>query len=186
MAEAPLIGKREFEHSGPVIRLLLCFVCNSIDELPPHDGPSETDILLEMTVEKHEFPSGLRHQGKMFILPVKVWANTSNRKEIINQLKGTGVTGLDAMTEEGDFYSTKMQFAEDAMSCYTYHLRPEDNCADYRTESKRLLPKTAKERKSAGLEAPKDAALPKIYLCNFCPMQSVIVTKQRAMRGMYN
>jgi hypothetical protein len=185
MAEAPVIGKKEFEHSGPVIRLLFCFVCNTVEELPPHEGPPETDVLLTITAEKHKFPSGEEHKGKLFILPVKVWANTESRKEIINQLKGVGPQGLDALTPEGDFYATKMQFAEDAMKCYQYHLRPHDHCPDYRTEPKRLLPATAKERKEAGLEKPEDAALPKVYICNFCPMQSVMMTKQRAMRGMY-
>lgn len=186
MADAPLIGKKEFEHSGPVIRLVYCLVCNTIEELPPHDGPPETDTLLEITLEKHEFPSGERHMGKMFILPVKTWANTKSRKEIINQLKGGGSAGLDAMTEEGDFYSTKMQFAEDAMSCWKYHLYPKDNCADYQTEPKRLLPKTAKERKDAGLEGPESAPGPKVYVCNFCPMHSVMTTKRRSLMGLYD
>jgi hypothetical protein len=186
MSDAPLIGSREIQHDGPVLRLLFCFVCNTVEELPPHDGPPETDILLEITLEKHEFPSGERHKGKLFILPVKTWANTSTRKEIIRQLKGGGSDGLDALTEEKDFYSSKMQFSEDAMKCYSYHLRPKDHCADYMHESKRLLPKTAKERKDLGLEAPKDAAGPRVYICNFCPMHSVILTKKRAMMGLYD
>jgi hypothetical protein len=186
MADAPVIGKREFEHGGPVIRLIYCLVCNSIEELPPHDGPPETDTLLEITLERHEFPSGERHKGKMFLLPVKTWANQKQRKEIINQLKGGGSSGLDAMTEEGDFYSTKMQFAEDAMSCWKYHLYPKDNCPDYQTEPKRLLPKTAKERKDVGLEGPADAPGPKVYVCNFCPMHSVMTTKRRSMMGLYD
>lgn len=186
MADAPLIGKREMEHTGPVIRLLFCLVCNTMEELPFHEGPPETDILLKITLEHHVFPSGEPHVGKMFVLPVKTWANTAHRKEIIKQLKGESVTGLDAMTEEADFYSTKMTFAEDAMKCYQYHLRPKDSCGDYLSPSKRLLPKTDKERKDVGLPSPTDAPGPKIYLCNFCPYHSVVSQKKRAMRGMYN
>jgi hypothetical protein len=115
MADAPLIGKREFEHQGPVIRLLYCLVCNTMEELPSYDGDPKYDYLLEMTIEKHVFPSGDPHRGKLFLLPVKTWANVEQRKAIIDQLKGKGATGLDAMTPEADFYSTKMQFSEDAM-----------------------------------------------------------------------
>lgn len=186
MADAPLIGKREFEHGGPVLRLLFCFVCNSIDELPPHDGPPETDDLLEITVERHQFPSGEPHKGKLFILPVKTWANEGSRKEIIKQLRGGGSSGLDAMTEDGDFYSTKMQFSEDAMSCYAYHLRPTDSCPDYQSPDKRLLPNTKKERIALGMPDPANAGGPKTYLCNFCPMHSVITTKRRSIAGMYD
>lgn len=186
MADAPLIGKREIEHDGPVIRLLYCLVCNTMEELPPHDGPPETDYLLEISVEKHRFPSGEPHQGKLFVLPVKTWSQESHRKEIINQLKGGGSMGLDAMTPEADYYSTKMTFAEDAMECWKRHLRPDDHCDEYESPQKRLLPKTALERKDAGLPDPMNAPGPKIYLCHFCPMHSVIMTKKRAMRGMYN
>lgn len=187
MAEAPLIGKREMNHDGPVIRLLVCLECKTIDELPPHEGPPETDLLLEMTAEKHEYPSGDRHKGKLFILPVKTWANPAHQKEIIKQLTGGGSSGLDAMTPEGDYYSTKMQFAEDAMQCYKYHLRPTNHCDDYQSESKRLLPKTSKERKDLGLPDPKNApGMPKVYLCNFCPMHSVMTQKRRSLMGMYD
>lgn len=187
MAEAPLIGKREFEHDGPVIRLLVCLVCETIDELPPHDGPPETDVLLEITAEKHEFPSGERHKGRLFILPVKTWANKDHQQEIISQLTGGGSLGIDAMDPEKKFYETKMQFSEDAMQCYKYHLRPTDSCPDYQTPEKRLLPKSDVERKELGMPLAKDdEAMPKIYLCNFCPMHSVITQKRRAMMGLYD
>lgn len=185
MSEAPLIGKREM-HDGPVIRLLFCFECNTVDELPPHDGPPQTDILLELTVEKHEYPSGERHMGKLFLLPVKTWSNVEHRKAIIEQLRGKGAQGLDALDPDKNFYETKMQFAEDAMQCYNYHLRPSDpGCTDYETEPKRLLPKTDRERIELGLPDPANSGAPRVYLCHFCPFHVVATTKKRAMRGMY-
>jgi len=186
MADAPLIGKREFDHSGPVIRLLYCLVCNTMEELPPHDGPSDEDFLLEITLEKHKFPSGDPHVGKLFILPVKTWANVESRKAIIEQLKGNGAQGLDAIDPDSNFYETKMQFADDAMECWKKHLSPTDNCDDYQSPAKRLLPKTAAERKELGLPDPASAPGPRVYTCNFCPMHSVVTTKKRAMRGMYD
>ena len=185
MSDVPLIGKRELQ-DGPVIRLVLCLVCNTIDELPPHDGPPETDVLLEITLEKHEFPSGERHMGKMFLLPVKSWANPQHRKEIIKQLTSGGSAGLDELDPDKSFYDTKMQFAEDAMQCYNYHLRPSDpGCPDYETEPKRLLPKTHKERIELGLPDPANSGAPKVYLCHFCPFHTVATTKKRMIRGMY-
>lgn len=185
MADAPLIGKREM-HDGPVIRLLFCFECNTVEELPPHEGPPQTDVLLELTVEKHEYPSGERHVGKLFILPVKTWAQESHRKAIIEQLRGHGAQGLDALDPDANFYETKMQFAEDAMQCFNYHLRPSDpGCADYESEPKRLLPKTDKERIELGLPDPASSGAPKVYLCHFCPYHTVATTKKRMIRGMY-
>jgi hypothetical protein len=183
--DIPLIGRRDL-HDGPVLRLLMCFECSSVEELPPHDGPPETDVLLELTAEKHEYPSGERHKGKLFILPVKTWANTSHRKAIIEQLRGGASKGLDAMDPDEQFYETKMQFAEDAMQCYNYHLRPSDpGCPDYETEPKRLLPKTHKERIELGLPDPASSGAPKVYLCHFCPFHAVATTKKRMIRGMY-
>lgn len=184
MADIPLIGTSN-PIDGPIIRLLMCFVCNTIEELPPHEGPPETDILLEMTVEKHEFPSGERHVGKLFLLPFKTWANTEQRKAIIDQLKGQGAQGLDALDPDKNFYETKMTFAQDAMDCWRSRLQP-DHCGDYQNESKRLLPKTDKERMELGLPDPAHSGAPKVYLCNFCPVHSVVTTKKRAIRGMYN
>jgi len=184
MADAPLIGKREM-HDGPVIRLVYCLVCNTLEELPPHDGPPETDVLLELTLEKHEFTSGERHMGKMFILPVKTWSKTESRKAIIDQLKAGGSEGLDAMDPEKSFYDTKMQFAEDAMNCYNRHLRPTESCDDYESDKMRLLPKTDKERKELGLPDAASSGAPKVFTCHFCPFHSVITTKKRAIRGMY-
>lgn len=187
MADAPLIGRREL-HDGPVIRLLFCLVCNTVDELPPHDGPPETDVLLELTAEKHEFPSGERHQGKLFILPFKTWAKKESRHAIIDQLKGKGAQGLDALDPDGGYYDTRMQFAEDAMDCWKYHMRPDEShgCNDYESPQKRLLPKTDRERREAGLPDPAHSGGPKVFLCHFCPYHSTVVTKKRAMRGMYD
>lgn len=188
MADAPLIGSRDIKHDGPVIRLLYCLVCNTMEELPPHDGPPETDHLLAISVEKHVFPSGDPHTGKLFILPVKTWANTESRKAIIEQLKGKGATGLDALDPDGNYYETRMTFANDAMDCWKYHLRPDEShgCNDYESPPKRLLPATLKERKEAGLPDPMNAPGPKVFLCHFCPFHSTVVTKKRALRGMYD
>lgn len=180
MADIPLIGSRAMD-DGPVIRLLFCLVCKTLEELPMHHGPAETDTLLEISVEKHVFPSGEPHKGKLFVVPVKIWADPKNKKAVIDQLKGGGSEGLAEI--DPDYYDTKMTFHEDAMNCWNSHNRPGDKaigCSDYQDESKRLLPNTAKERRDMGLPSAAESG-PKVYLCQFCPYQQRVVETRRMM-----
>jgi hypothetical protein len=184
MAEVPLLGSREID--GPVIRLLYCLVCGSIEELPMHHGPAETDVLLQISVEKHVFPSGEPHKGKLFILPVKTWADNKQKKAIIDQLKGGGSSGLADV--DPTYYDTKMTFHEDAMKCWQAHNRPGDQsvgCSDYQSESKRLLPSTEKERRDLGLPSASESGL-KVYTCQFCPYHQRVIETKRFQAGMYN
>lgn len=180
----PLIGSKPVE--GPVIRLLVCLVCTTLEELPDYDGPSNHDYLLDIAVEKHVFPSGEPHKGKLFKLPVETWANGEKRQEIMEQLS-KGARGLDVLTDDGEkgFYETKMQFAEDAMECWIKHNQPKNDCDDYQKPSKRLLPNTAKERGELGLPKPEHLDGPKIFTCNFCPYHGEVVQRKRRILGMY-
>lgn len=182
MSDIPLIGSREID--GPVIRLLYCLVCNSIEELPMYTGPVEGDILLEISVERHQFPSGEPHKGKLFVLPVKTWTDAAQKKAIIEQLKGGGSSGLADV--DPTYYDTKMTFHEDAMKCWESHNRPGDKtvgCGDYQSDSKRLLPDTAKERAAMGLPSAADSGL-KVYLCQFCPFQQRAIEIKRIQQGL--
>lgn len=180
----PLIGSKEYD--GPLIRLLRCFVCETWEELPDYDGPTDRDYLLEIAIEKHVFPSGDPHVGKLFKVPVSAWAQYEQRKGILAQLAKGGSAGLDELDPEKSFYDSKSQFGEDAMKCWKYHLSPKDHCHDYMSDQKRLLPNTAKERKELNLPKPEHMDGPKIYVCNFCPMHSVMTTKLRSLRGDYS
>lgn len=179
----PLIGSKPID--GPIIRLLRCFVCETWEELPDYEGPSNFDYLLEMTLEKHKFPSGDPHVGKMFKVPVKSWGNLEERKAIMDQLAKGGSKGLDDLDPEKSFYETKMQFAEDAMQCWIAHNKPKDDCSDYQSPKKRLLPDTAKERGELGLPLPEHLEGPKIYTCNFCPYHGEVVQRKRKIMGLY-
>lgn len=183
MSNVPLIGSREID--GPVIRLLYCLVCNSIEELPMYNGPVEGDVLLEISVEKHKFPSGDPHKGKLFVLPVKTWVDPKQKKAIIDQLKGGGSSGLADI--DPTYYDTKMTFHEDALRCWESHNRPGDRsvgCGDYQSDDKRLLPSTAKERKDLGLPSAAESGM-KVYLCQFCPYQQRVTEINRMKNGMY-
>lgn len=171
------------EQSGPIIRILFCAVCQTLEELPLFDGPPEKDTLLEILVSHHQFDSGEPHKGHLFRLPLLTWHNEAVRKQIIHQIKGGGSKGLDEF--DAEFYATKNTFQEDAMKCFSQHLRPQGGCPDYNSDKKILLPNTAVERKEAGLAAPSKAPGPKNYLCQFCPVQSTVLTKARLLRGDY-
>jgi hypothetical protein len=179
----PLIGSKVID--GPIIRLLRCFVCETWEELPDYEGPSDHDYLLEMTIEKHVFPSGDPHVGKLFKVPVKTWVNAEQRKAVLENL-GSGSRGLDDLDPDKSFYDTKMTFAADAMKCWKQHNSPAQDCNDYQTPAKRLLPNTAKERADLNLPKPEHLEGPKIYMCNFCPVHSMVLQRKRAFLGMYD
>jgi hypothetical protein len=173
----------EIKDTGPKIRILYCWNCRSIEELPDYEGDPQYDDLLELLIEKHE-TAGVPHQGSLFKIGVKLWSQEKYRTEIISQMRekvGGGLANLDP-----DYYTTKATFYEDAMKCYSLHLRPVDSCYDWKNERKRLLPKTAELRKDAGLVSPSQSQGTKVYLCDFCPVKSVVMTKQRKAAGMYN
>jgi hypothetical protein len=169
--------------AGPDIRLLYCMVCDSIEELPPFEGVPEDDHLLEILVDQHKFASGEPHKGHLLKLPLLQWESPGLRKEIIKQLKGGGSKGIDEF--DPDFYATRSTFQEDALKCYNAHLRPQDGCPDYESASKRLLPNTKADRKELGLVDPAKAPGPKNYLCQFCPIHSVVQQRLRSLRGEY-
>lgn len=170
--------------NSPEIRVLMCLVCGTLEELPLYDGDPDNDHLLQILCERHVFPSGEPHKGHLFRMPQLQWENPTIRKQIIEQMKGGGSKGLDEF--DAEFYATKNTFQEDALACYNAHLRPTDGCSDYNSAKKILVPDTKAERKEAGLSAPSKAPGPKNYLCQFCPVQSVVTTKMRALRGDYN
>jgi hypothetical protein len=113
--------------------------------------------------------------------PFKYWAVPKIQEEIIKQIRG-GSEGLDVFQTK--FYETKNQFAEDAMSCYSDHLRPKGQCPDYKSDKKLLKPDTDADRKEAGLEKAGKTG-PKVYLCDFCPVKSFNMQKSNAEKGLY-
>ena len=167
------------DENEPQIRLLVCRSCKSIEELPDYDGHPSDDLLLNISVEKHQRP--VAHEGLLFKLPLKYWVVPKVREEIIKQISG-GASGLDAFGT--NFYSTRMTFHDDAMTCWGQHNRTKD-CGDYKSDKKQLKPDTAAERREAGLDKPGTSG-PKIYLCDFCPVKSMIQEKAFTKKGLYN
>lgn len=169
----------QVKDEGPKIRLLYCYNCDTIEELPDFEGNPADDYLLEVIIEKHE-SAGIKHTGFLSKIGVKLWSQEKFRKEIIKNLRtrvGGGLADIDP-----EYYHTRSTFYQDAMSCFSAHLRPEGSCSDWRASNKKLVPKTQAERKELGLSK---APVAHTYLCDFCPVKSFMVTKQREESGLY-
>lgn len=180
----PLLGKPEPEAKDePVIRLLFCSSCSSVDTLPPHEGRPEDDVVLDRLIhDLHTHPVLGAHKGLLFTVPLKWWAKESSRQQIIKQIREGLSDGMDEL--DPDYYAHRDQLRADAMACFNRHLRPKGQCPDYMSESKKILPPTKAERKDLGLASPKESGVA-IYECAACPVHVYNITKTREQRGMY-
>jgi hypothetical protein len=152
------------EEQEPYFRLLVCKNCRTIDELPSaEEDPGDT--LLNITVERH----GDMHYGRLWNVPKAVWMTPALKEDVIKQLSGGEGDGLGL-----PFYNTRMQFAEDAMTCYSIHNRPKGQCPDYKSDKKKLSAGTEQMRKAENLNK---YAGPTVYLCDFCPVKSFNMVK---------
>lgn len=165
------------ERAEPQIRLLVCRTCKSAEELPDWDGRPEDDVLLQISVERHQKPEP--HLGNLYKFPVKYWVREEVKTSIMNQIKEGISSGLDVFGT--NFYETKSQFAEDAMQCWAIHNKTQD-CADYKHDRKILKPETAQDRRDAGFGESKV----KIYLCDFCPVKSIVQRKAYSKANLYD
>lgn len=159
------------EEQEPYFRLLVCKNCRTIDELPSADE-DPGDVLLNITVERH----GEMHFGRLWNVPKAVWMTPALKEDVIKQLSGGEGEGLGL-----PFYNTRMQFAEDAMTCYSLHNRPKGQCPDYKSDKKKLSAGTEKMRKAEKLDAYSG---PTIYLCDFCPVKSFNMVKYHDEKGI--
>jgi hypothetical protein len=142
------------------MRVLVCRDCRNLEELPDFQGHPDDDVFLEYVVQEHP-----NHMGQLFRLPIGIWMMPEARDTLIKQMMGFN-EGLAAF--DPSFYEVRNTFKEDALICFKAHNRPKGGCGDFNSEKKELKPKTAAERKEAGLST---RALPKIHLCSFCPVR---------------
>jgi hypothetical protein len=167
----------------PHVRILVCHVCKTIEEIPDYDGPVAHDQLLDYKCSLHVFDSGTPHRGLLVRVPTKQWDSSDFRRTFSDEIGqmvgagyGDGVPGLQ--------YDLKNNFKQDAMMCWKQHSRTDD-CGDYQSKNKALYADTKAERKDAGLEISLSAR-PKHFLCDYCPVQSIIDQKKRDAAGMYD
>jgi len=183
----------------PQIRLLVCRMCESVDEVPDYEGPVEGDTLLERVVAKHQQDCGTANVGgeqaevasqqDRFLVKIdrEDWNNERVKKEILNRLSMSG-TGF-----EEKVYDVKNTWKADAMSCYSSHRRPQDGCIDYKDDSKRvgngfLTEEEESLKKSSGLFTgmTRRRQQQTVFLCDFCPVKSGVQEKVFTKRGLYD
>jgi hypothetical protein len=154
------------------LRLLICHTCRSIEEVPNFTGPPEHDVLLDHVLEAHRFADGREHIGKLALVATKDWEDINRRQAIEAQIKAAveKSTGLPS-----EFYATRNTYQADALRCYSKHQRPKEGCIDYCDSSKRLGNPT-----KAGWEAG-----PRVFLCQFCPVETWVRTQVREQKGAY-
>jgi hypothetical protein len=155
--------------------LLICYECRTLQPVP-FGQPAETNDALQFRMAEHQTPGGERHRGMLADVKVSDWENPQIRREIETSLfEATRGQGL------GDtYYSVKATFAEDAMKCWKAHNRNR-TCPDYKSDAKILKPGTDKERKSEGLPLFRSNT----YLCDFCPVKSIVQQAVFEERGLY-
>ena len=158
---------------GPYLRVLQCFTCRSMQQLPDFDGQPDDDVVLHLLDDSHgghEDDPVRIHQRALHRIPETAWADVAARKQIVEQMWAS-TTGF-APT----YYDVQNTLREDALKCYSKHLRPQVSCPDYRSRSKRLSNPAAEMRRYVGLD-PKGG--PRVYLCQFCPMDTVMRSAMR-------
>jgi len=160
------------------VRILICHTDGDVMELPWYEGPAEHDDTLNFRVSQHP-----DHIGNLFVYNKKDWDKSAYKTAILDEIakqvrpgQGTGMGN--------DFYDLKSTFQEDAIMCWKGFGKTTDpgHC-DYRKDNKRLYPDTRGERKELGLD-PKGR--PNTYLCDFCPVHSLVLQKRRKEAGLYD
>mgnify|MGYP006271821273 CR=1 FL=1 len=173
----------EIKDEGPKIRLLYCYNCRTIEELPDFEGHPDDDVTLQVLIDRHE-SAGIPHTGFLSKIGVKLYSRPEVRKQVIENLRnrvGGGLADIDP-----DYYTTKATFFDDAMKCFNLHLRPAEGCYDWRSKNKRLVPKGTDDiRKELGLESAAKSESTKVFLCDFCPAKSFYVDKKNEATGLY-
>lgn len=165
------------------IRLLICYVCNTIEPLPWFDGPVEHDDTLHARLAGHRTAEGHPHRGNMLTVSEKSWDDPNRKDVIVKQLseqRGSGDVGLG-----NKLYDLRSTFSEDAMTCWRVKHNRTENCEKYRADEMRLLADTREERKELGLSTRQKDRPAGTYLCNFCPVHSIVMTRARKAQGYY-
>lgn len=160
------------------VRILVCHTDGAVYELPWYSGPPEHDDTLNYRLAGHE-----NHIGNLFTVRASDWNKQSYRDAIIKEIATkVGAPGSGAGMGS-EFYDLKSNFQQDAITCWKGFNRTTDpgHC-DYRKDNKRLYPDTKADRKEAGM--PKER--PNTFLCDFCPVHSLVQQQQRKKAGLYD
>lgn len=153
--------------------------------MPYYDrtDPWKQDTWLSEKLKGHMLPSGEKTHGNVHVAYIETEKWRNHRESIVAEaakeftLPGEGA-GLGQT-----YYDTKSNFLADAFKCWATEHNRTLNCADYKSDKKRLLPDTRGERKELGLD-PKSR--PNTFLCDFCPYNSVVMQRSRKDKFGYD
>lgn len=177
--------KADVDPNEPHMRLLKCMKCRSIEEVPDYDGPeggentAEYDLTMKFFTDQHVSKNCKRDDFVIYKFPTRFWVIPKVKESIEQQLK-EGAQGLDVFGT--NYYTTKENFSADAMQCWIKEHNQTQDCADYKSDKKLLKAGTDKERMALGLELNKG---PKVYLCDYCPVKSLVQRKAFKKKGLY-
>jgi len=149
----------------------------SCDQVPDFSGPADYDYLLQFRVDQHQFVDGTPHRGLLARCedkPTVIQAAMDQMAATVRPGQGTGLGQ--------QLYDLRDNYQAEAMGCWKRHGRTSD-CADYRSEPKRLWIDTRAERKAEGLSVKRDER-PNIWLCDHCPVHSLVMQKKRIAAGL--
>lgn len=165
------------------IRLLRCFTCKTLEEIPYYEGDPKRDFLLQAALRPHQPEHGPNHFGQLYDVEKEQWAREEVKKQVLDRLKIDVAPPGQGKGLGDEYYNLKNTFMDDAMSCWQAHQR-NPACSDYKSDAKKLTPSTVKERVEAGL--PKYKSPQDRYLCEFCPVHQLVITAHRSRKGMYD
>lgn len=178
------IDKEEMTN-GPRDQLLVCADCGTIEHIPFFAGPMEHDQAHQARLRNHLVPTaeGLStHAIAYTTVNAKLWAtNDDFRKYItkaISDAQKTGDVGIGTA-----LYDLRSTFEEDAMKCWRVDHGRTENCEDYKSDSKRLVPPTRDDRRELGLETRAKHIYTTSYLCDYCPFKSIAQRRVMKARG---
>lgn len=165
-------------------RILRCDDCKTLDKLPDFNGNPDDDILLaDLIARKHTGLPGdgsALHRGNLFVCDPDTWKRIEDASE--NNADAVLQKELEAI--QGEAFASRDFYREDALVCFNRHGRPKEGCIDWMDASKRI-DNPSPEGKKMAREHPRFAQLNNPHLCNFCPVASWVMVKQRAKRGDY-
>jgi hypothetical protein len=168
------------------MRLLLCRVCKTLEELPDYTGDANDDRTLNELVRRHNVLSLEDHQrdGVASLMHVEDRDWELHRGPILDKMKQKS----DEFGGFGEPWIKDAQntYMEDAMKCYRQHGRPQEGCTDWWSESKRIGRPTAEGR--AVVESKDFRKLGQLdpHLCQWCPVASYVRTQVNLKRGAYD
>lgn len=163
--------------TGPKLRILQCFTCQTLEELPdyPRDGIPEDDAFLHYLDEKHGGMTQQPHHRALLDVSERHWKNDRTRAQMVEQMwsKESGF--------KPEWYARRDTLTEDALKCFAKHNR-QVPCIDWMDSSKRIGNPEAKDRsllaKALKRTVQDIGPGPQIFLCNFCPCCSHVNNKK--------